>query len=103
MIKTKASLLLSYHKEQDNQVWVTIYDSRCETSYDISRVPSDWGTCYEWSKFLMDRKHNRDSEYHVLLTGDHREDRCTCPGFHYRGTCRHMQATLEMQERGLLP
>lgn len=103
MSSTKQQLLLSYHKEEDGQVWVTIYDSRRETRYDVNRVASDWGTCYCWSKFLFDVKGESDREYHVLLTSNGQEDRCTCPGFHYRGTCRHLQATLEMKERGLLP
>ena len=26
--------------------------------------------------------------------------RCTCPGFRYRGTCRHIKAVLARQEQG---
>jgi hypothetical protein len=68
-------------------------------AYVLTVLPSAFGTAYRLGK--ADNGDGHMEEYDVLLHG--RETSCTCPGYTYRSTCKHVDSLVALHAAGKLP
>lgn len=76
---------------------MTLAKGRSIDDYKISPIHTDWdGVAYR-----LDKSDNK-SHYNLFCARNGQDNLCDCNGFEAHGHCKHMDAMLELLNRGLL-
>jgi SWIM zinc finger len=81
--------------EDDAPGAVTIAIGKKESTYLVTRLPSDFGRAYR-----VEKLDDSGTAYDVLLHG--KQSTCECKGFLHHGRCKHILTLAEMILAGLL-
>ena len=87
---------LSWHVAEDGRVSVFVRKGRVESVYHVFGLSTDLGgAAFRWHKLG-----GSGEVYDVLLHGT--ESSCSCAGWAYTDSCRHLHCTAELVGAGVL-
>jgi hypothetical protein len=81
-------------RDEGGRLIVTLIDRR-QTEFHVFGISTDFSSCaFRWHK-----QHGNGEVYDVLCGS---ENSCSCPGFEFSDGCRHIAATYQLLQLGVL-